>query len=330
MQFLSDRLSRRPFNLRGLPAGFIPAGPEELASSRLQAYLPLRQLAQLQPGAWHLLRSPDKHRKALAKREALEILKQVLRLRIRTVIFQKVYTGKAPRLMFLLRLLGRRIIYVECDKREDLSFARHVHTIIAPSLRLAQDLEKRSGVRAVQIPDPMEYWEPETLCTPWQPKAHYRALWVGNKRNWHQIAALKLALKKEGLTSLQIIGISNHPEADKPWSLDTIRSELRKADLGILPLTDDAWSTMKSHNRATLFMGLGIPLVVSDSDIYGDVVEDGETAFVFRSIEDLVRLPERLSTPGLVDSVRAKAMARAEQFTLQNVAQRWRAVVQER
>lgn len=320
---------RRPARRRShLPAGFIPVGPDTVASSRLQVYLPLQLLTEQQPGSWHLLRRPEQLKPKLRAREAAVIFGRIVRLGVRTVIFQKVCKGYAPRLMALLRLTGRRVVYVECDQRDELGFARHVDLIVAPAKRLADDLTARTGVPSVHIPDPLEFLRPEALQTSWQAKHSYRTLWVGDRKNWHQLLHLREQLRSHRFDAFQLVTISNHPDADIAWSEAAMHSELDKADLGILPITADPRSAMKSHNRATLFMGCGIPLIVSDSEVYRDVAIDGQTAFVYWSPEELAALPAKLADPDLVNRVRARAMKMAANYSREKIVPLWRNMIE--
>lgn len=304
--------------------GFIPAGPETLASSRLQVYLPLQQLLEAEAGSMQLLRRPSRRRKRLGMFEAAAIYFEVKRRGIGTVVFQKVHKGAAPLLMALLRSTGTRIVYVECDYRKRMRFSRHVHAFVASSQRLAQDIRQRTEVPTTCIPDPVEFWHHDSLLARWQPKKHYRVIWVGHRTNWNQIKQLKRELRAKEIDSFEIVTVSDHRDADVKWSLDAVRAELSCADLAIIPVGADLRSTMKSHNRATMFMAAGVPVIVSESPVYEQLIEDGVTGFVFSTVHDLMSLPQRLATAGLVDRVRAAAMERAKTYSIENVAGAWR------
>lgn len=205
-----------------------------------------------------------------------------------------------------------------------MRFSRHVHAFVAPSERLAQDIRVRTEVPTICIPDPVEFWNRDSLLTRWQPKKRYRVIWVGHRMNWKQIEDLKRELRAREVDSFDIVTVSNHPDADVKWSLDAVRAELSRADLAIIPVGSDLRSTMKSHNRATMFMAAGVPVIVGESPVYEQLVEDGVTGFVFRTVHDLTNLPQRLATAGLVDRVRAAAMERAKAYSIENVAGAWR------
>jgi hypothetical protein len=304
--------------------GFIPAGPETLASSRLQIYLPLEKLQEEKPGSFLLLRRPTRIRKRLGILECLFIFAKVARWNIRTVVFQKVRKGAAPLLMAALRLSGTRVIYIECDFRKRLGFARSVDSFVVPSERLAHDIRLRTGLPTTYIPDPVEFWDREALRTAWQPKERYRVVWIGHRNNWDQIRSLRREFRANRLDAFEIVTVSDHPHADVKWSLDTVRHEILNADLAVIPVGTDLHSTMKSHNRALMFMAAGVPVIVSEGPVYEKLVEDGVTGFVFKSADDLRTLPERLATHGLVDRIRHAAMERASAYSIENVSGLWR------
>ena len=109
-------------------------------------------------------------------------------------------------------------------------------------------------------------------------------------------------------------------------SRPVVVKNLAGADLGIIPTSDDQAALMKSHNRATLFMALGIPLLVGASPVYSDLIVDGETGFVFHNAEDLKAITKRLETSSLVEAIRSQAMRAAEDYHLDRVAGLWAAL----
>ena len=98
----------------------------------------------------------------------------------------------------------------------------------------------------------------------------------------------------------------------------------------------------RHHLYQTLFSGLQryggwlklhhgfdfIPVIVNDTPVYREVIADGETGFVYRNLDDLAALPDRLSDAERVDAVRTAAMVRSEAFSLAKTAALWRALVE--
>ncbi len=68
-----------------------------------------------------------------------------------------------------------------------------------------------------------------------------------------------------------------------PWRAATEVEDLRTVDVGLMPLSDDAWSRGKCGMKALQYMGLGIPPVVSPVGANAAIVRDGRNGFHART-----------------------------------------------
>lgn len=312
--------------------GWIPAGPINVASSRLQAFLPQDRLAG-EGFRSVLLRRPERLRRKIKAGEVLPLAWRILTSGVDTVVFQKTALAQAPLVMGLCRLLGKRVIYVECDSCADTGFTRHVDAIVAPSRALAAEMAARSGRPVLRIPDPVEHWDRARLARPWRVTAGPRpaAVWVGNAMNWEQLVRLRADLAALGEAApFTVTAISNHPEAEIPWTRDGVAAAISGFDLGVIPAGDGPGALLKSENRATLFMALGLPVAVEESPVYAGLIRDGDTGFVWRDRAGLAALAGRLADAAGVEAVRARGLAAAEPFSEDEVMALWRGLLIER
>lgn len=60
------------------------------------------------------------------------------------------------------------------------------------------------------------------------------------------------------------------------WSAATEVEELRKIDIGIMPLPDDEWSKGKCGLKGLVYMSLGIPAVMSPVGVNREIIRHGE------------------------------------------------------
>jgi glycosyltransferase involved in cell wall biosynthesis len=78
-----------------------------------------------------------------------------------------------------------------------------------------------------------------------------------------------------------------------PWRSETEVADLKRMDVGIMPLPDDKWSKGKCGLKALQYMALGIPTVCSPVGVNTDIVQDGENGFIAGTEDEWV---EKLAT----------------------------------
>jgi glycosyltransferase involved in cell wall biosynthesis len=88
------------------------------------------------------------------------------------------------------------------------------------------------------------------------------------------------------------------------WSLETEIKELQQFDIGIMPLSDDAWARGKCAFKIIQYMAVGIPAVASPVGMNLEVIEDGTNGFLALTDKDWI---DRLSLL-IKDEVLRKAM----------------------
>jgi len=80
-----------------------------------------------------------------------------------------------------------------------------------------------------------------------------------------------------GAPSFRIEGV---PVVAKPWRLETEVHELQSLDIGVMPLTDDAYSRGKCGAKLLQYMGVGIPAVASPVGANREIVCHGKSGFL--------------------------------------------------
>ena len=125
--------------------------------------------------------------------------------------------------------------------------------------------------------------------------------WTGSHSSVQYLRIVEGALQKLAQRRrfrLRLIGISDHhvPGVDvecRPWRAESEVRDLWGLDVGIMPLSDDAWAAGKCAMKAIQYMGVGVATVVSPVGANREVVEDGLNGLHATSEEEWVRALER-------------------------------------
>jgi glycosyltransferase involved in cell wall biosynthesis len=118
-----------------------------------------------------------------------------------------------------------------------------------------------------------------------------------------------------GSSAIRLPGLS-HTAQD--WRAETEVADLRRIDIGLVPLPDNPWNRKKFYLKVVQYMALGIVPVATPLGSNPEVIEHGVTGFLARSDEDWVQQLERLvRDPELRRRMSQNAAAQAHaKFTL--------------
>lgn len=120
--------------------------------------------------------------------------------------------------------------------------------------------------------------------------------WSGSKTTIKHfelaIPVLKRIKQKYGdKVGFVVIGANNYKNEDLDisgiiWSPQTEVSELRKIDIGIMPLPNDEWSKGKCGLKGLTYMSLQIPTVMGAVGVNAEIIEHGENGFLYSNDEE--------------------------------------------
>lgn len=123
--------------------------------------------------------------------------------------------------------------------------------------------------------------------------------------------------------------------ACEAWGADSVYQAMQRADIGIIPIEVDPvrdptgeWK-VKSENRLTLKMAMGLPVVATPIPSYEPVVEQGINGFLARSTDEWLRHLSALRDPALRMSVGQQARQTAlTRYSMDRQAEKLIAVLQ--
>jgi Glycosyl transferases group 1 len=299
-------------------------GDRTVASSRLQGYLIHEGICRRGECALdsHLVYAPPlPYRDVPWSPSADRLLARAMRGGV--VVFQKMHGPRTERVVRELAGAGVTTVYIQCDFEPENRIPSLCDVVVCPSQEMAGQILAQGALRVECIHDPAEIVWP----SPVPPRRAWRGLkvcWVGNGVNFHTLDPVRAILNEEEFRDLELVTISNHPDADVPWSLDAVREVVSTCDLAVVPTGEGDAFRVKSSNRVVLFMAAGIPVVAGDLRSYREVIQHGSTGMLafdpeaYRAAFRLLRDPEARS--------RISRQAHEyclENFTLDHIIDRW-------
>ncbi|WP_132052533.1 glycosyltransferase family 4 protein [Pseudocnuella soli] len=125
-------------------------------------------------------------------------------------------------------------------------------------------------------------------------------------------------------------GFKNMPYQFIPWSEDTEVAQLRKIDIGIMPLPDDEWTKGKCGFKAIQYMAVGKPAVASAVGVNAEIIDHGVNGFLCASHDDWLKaLSYLLNHPEAAKSMGAAAREKMVQnYSLRKAGSEWVSVLQ--
>lgn len=112
-------------------------------------------------------------------------------------------------------------------------------------------------------------------------------------------ALRRIATKHERRVHFRFVGCPEYnldlPNfSSVPFRLQTEREQLQQFDIGLMPLTDSAWSRGKCAFKAIQYMASAVATVASPVGITPDLIHDGVNGFLAQSQEDWFQALDQL------------------------------------
>jgi glycosyl transferase family 1 len=276
------------------------------------------------------------------------------------VVFQKVHGASVLKCVTRLRELGIASVYYVCDFVDDAMAAavdrtatvtEFLRSLYAPELhssidvvhdgierpgpqKLASEHRERRALRAALVTSQELYALPVIGIppSPW----HVDVLGRYPRAATQRLRSLRWSLMREPSLRADtaiIAGALHRRIRHTPWSIDGVYEALLRADIGIIPIdtsdtfihpeaTVPAWQ-LKSENRLTLKMAIGLPVIATPIPSYESVIEHGRNGFLARSREDWTRCFNTLRDPALRIEMGARArLSVLERYSVEAQAQK--------
>lgn len=244
---------------------------------------------------------------------------QVLSSDINILIFQKVFDDSAIAFATEARSRGIKTVFLLSDRHET-PMVEAVDKVIVTSDYLRSYLMNK-GVNVTSIEDAVE--SPAELFKIHEDKKPLGLVWVGHSDNWKSTDVIRKALDSLQPGDFTLKTISDHPDADVPWKLESVFHEILKEDIAVIPVINNDWTQSKSNNRLTMFMALGIPVVASTIPAYVNIISNGINGFLARDENDWRKHLTELQSVSIRKAVAEQGKKDASRYNINTIGAQW-------
>jgi hypothetical protein len=118
--------------------------------------------------------------------------------------------------------------------------------------------------------------------------------WIGSPSTWAYVTPLAPLLQNlvaNRQAAFRAIGVGAQSKTIEEfefvdWTLESEVDEIRRIDIGIMPLTDDPWSRGKCGYKLIQYMACGLPVVASPVGVNAKIVRHGENGFLASTADE--------------------------------------------
>jgi glycosyltransferase involved in cell wall biosynthesis len=126
--------------------------------------------------------------------------------------------------------------------------------------------------------------------------------WIGSPstaRYLNELAPALAKVCKGGRARVCLVGsgqinLSNVPVDVIDWHEDTEVDEIRRFDVGIMPLPDEPWARGKCGFKLIQYMSCSLPIVASPVGVNSEMVDNGVNGYLASTTDEWVRALEAL------------------------------------
>jgi glycosyltransferase involved in cell wall biosynthesis len=240
----------------------------------------------------------------------LELIMSVMHPRLVLDVDDAIHllpAGKRPRALF-------RMLH---DPRKTERMARRSAHLIAGNEVIADHLRGHAPALTV-IPTSIDLSSYPIRAQPQIAASHLPVIgWIGSPGTAHYLKTILPALDRLASKGRRFIlrtvggsvpGTGRFSSESRPWCLDEEVADVCSFDIGIMPLTDDAWSRSKSGTKLLQYLAAQVPAVASPVGVNASILRGGVGGALAsttdeweHSLDVLLRSPEerfRLGTEG--------------------------------
>jgi hypothetical protein len=238
-----------------------------------------------------------------------------------TVVFQKVNGPRTVRLLRSLKSKGVRTVFIDCDLPLKKEMASLCDITICPSVELLNRYQDVGVSNVYYIPDAVESFLPPQSSS----KEKKTVIWFGKSRQgkWEGLEWFRKEVLPSVRDKWEFVTVSDHRDSTFKWETSTAPGIINKADLVIIPVSQNDSDQVKSANRCTQSMALGVPVLCNYTRSYREVIVDNHNGMVSNDKNGWIAFIKTMEDDRLLAATKANAYRTAEGFSMDNLIGQW-------
>lgn len=166
--------------------------------------------------------------------------------------------------------------------------------VVAGNSYLANYATNKAGSKTIVVPTVIDLEKYDKVVASEKEDKEVVIGWIGSPSTSKYLTFLEdvfLKLSKKYNIQVHIIGSSISPfKVFKPnlikWSEDTEIKDMKRFDIGIMPLMDSPWERGKCGFKLIQYMGCALPVVGSPVGVNSEIIDHYKNGFLATSAED--------------------------------------------
>jgi hypothetical protein len=237
------------------------------------------------------------------------------------VVFQKLNGPRTVRLLRSLKSKGIRTVFIDCDLPLKKEMALLCDVTICPSNDLLNRYREAGVSNVFYIPDAVESFLP-----PHSFRGKKKTIiWFGKSRQgkWEGLEWFRQEVFPSVKDKWEFVTVSDHRHSTFKWDTSTAPGMVNKADLVIIPVSQNDADQVKSANRCTQSMALGVPVLCNYTRSYREVIVDNHNGMISADKNEWIAFIRRLENDQVLATTKVNAFKTAEGFSMDNLVGQW-------
>lgn len=237
------------------------------------------------------------------------------------IVFQKLYGEKTMDFARMCKKKGVKTIFIDCDLPLKMNIALIVDNVICPSDYL-KNKYNYLGVSSVKtIHDSVEFFKEPTFGR----SGKKRLVWFGKSGNgkWAELESFKRNVFTKIQEKWEFITISDHPDSTFGWNLKNFPNQVNACDLAVIPFKEKEENFVKSSNRCTQAMGLGVPVLSNYLDSYNNIVKKDFNGLISNDENEWIEFIKKCEDDEFLFSLKKNAYNTSLKFSIDTIIEKW-------